>query len=207
MSPVPAPSKYLRRGAGTRIGRLPKEHREEVNRMIAEARPASEIALWLNDRALPGSGSFSESHVETWRQSGYLDHLARLERLDEIRLRSEASVEMVKAIARHGKVPIGEANDILLASLIAEALESFDPEILKEALAEDPKRFFSLASAVTGQAAERVRRERLELEFEKFRDAVSERRRKIEASLHEAARTGGIAPETLARIEEELKLL
>ena len=192
------------RGSGGRIGRLTSDLRTEVNRMIGEARPAAEIAAWLSQRGHPG---VTENQIDAWRNSGYLDHLRHVERLDAIRLRSEASVEMVKAIARQGKIPIGEANDILLASLIAEALESFDPESLKEALAEDPKRFFSLASAVTGQAAERVRREKLELEFEKFRETLAERRRKIESSLQEAARTGGITPETLARIQEELQLL
>ena len=192
------------RGSGGRIGRMTHDLREEVNRLIGEARPAAEIIAWLATRGHPG---VTENQVDAWRNTGYLEHLAHVERLNAIRLRSEASVEMVKAIAHHGKIPIGEANDILLASLIAEALENFDPESLKEALAEDPKKFFNLASAVTAQAAERVRREKLELEFEKFRDAVAERRRRIESSLQEAARTGGISQDILARIQEELKLL
>ena len=192
------------RGAGTKVGRLPKARRDEVNRLISEARPAADIAAWLTQQGHPG---FTPANIDVWRESGYLDHLAHAERLDAIRLRSEASLEMVKTLSRHGQIPIGEANDILLASLISEALETFDPDNLKQALAEDPKRFFHLASAVTGQAAERVRREKLQLELEKYRDAVTERRRRIETTLHDAARTGGIAPETLQRIQEELQLL
>jgi len=114
---------------------------------------------------------------------------------------------MVKAIVERGKVPITEANDILLASLISEALETFDVGMLREALAESPKRFFNLASAVTAQAAERVKREKLELEFDKFKEALESRRQKIEASLKEASRDGGLTPETLAKIQEELRLL
>lgn len=192
------------RAAGSKIGRLPRALRDGVNQRLAEAVPAAEIAAWLH---AGGRAEIVEANVENWRQSGYLDYLDRVERLNQIRLRSEASVEMVQAIARHGKVPITEANDILLASLIHEALESYDPAALREALADDPKRFFNLAAAVGGQAAERCRREKLELELEKFRDAVAERRRKLEETLREAARSGGLSPETLAKIEAEMKLL
>ena len=192
------------RAAGSRVGRLPREVRTRVNQWIADAVPAAEIASRLGSE---GRAEVTAANVESWRQSGYLDYLEQVERLNQIRLRSEASVEMVKVIAERGKVPITEANDILVASLISEALESFDVSMLREALAESPKRFFNLASAVTAQAAERVKRERLELEFDKFKEAVEGRRQKLETSLKEASRHGGITPETLAKIQEELRLL
>ncbi len=192
------------RAAGSKVGRLPRALRDGVNQRLAEAVPAAEIAAWLNAEGRP---EIVEANVENWRQSGYLDYLDRVERLNQIRLRSEASVEMVQAIARQGKVPITEANDILLASVIHEALESFDPAMLRDALEENPRRFFNLAAAVGGQAAERCRREKLELELEKFRDAVAERRRKLEETLRAAARGGGLSPETLARLQAEMKLL
>jgi hypothetical protein len=192
------------RAAGSKVGRLPRELRETVNQWIGEATPAAEIVARLQGA---GRSEISAANIESWRESGYLDHLEQVERLNQIRLRSEASVEMVKAISRQGKVPITEANDILVASLIYQALESFDPEMLKEALMESPKRFFNLASAVSGQAGERARRERLELELEKFRQEAEARRAKLEASLKDAARHGGITAETLEKIQEQLKLL
>ena len=192
------------RAAGSRIGRLPREIRTRVNQWIADAVPAAEIVARLHREGRP---DITAVNVENWRDSGYLDYLDQVERLNQIRLRSEASVEMVKAIAERGRVPITEANDILLASLISEALETFDVGMLREALAESPKRFFNLASAVTAQAAERVKREKLELEFDKFKEALESRRQKIEASLKEASRDGGLTPETLAKIQEELRLL
>jgi len=192
------------RAAGSRIGRLPRETRASVNQWIADAVPAAEIVARLHRE---GRAEITAVNVENWRQSGYLDFLDQVERLNQIRLRSEASVEMVKAIAERGKVPITEANDILLASLISQALESFDPDMLREAMAESPKRFFNLASAVTAQAAERVRREKLELEFDKFKEASEARRQKLEASLQQASRDGGITAETLAKIQQQLHLL
>ena len=192
------------RAAGSRVGRLPREVRTRVNQWIADAVPAAEIATRLGSE---GRAEVTAANGESWRQSGYLDYLEQVERLNQIRLRSEASVEMVKVIAERGKVPITEANDILVASLISEALESFDVSMLREALAESPKRFFNLASAVTAQAAERVKREKLELEFAKFKEVVEGRRQKLETSLKEASRHGGITPETLAKIQEELRLL
>jgi len=192
------------RAAGSRIGRLPREVRAEVNQWIADALPAAEIVGRLHRQGRP---DITAVNVENWRQSGYLDYLDQVERLNQIRLRSEASVEMVKAIAERGKVPITEANDILLASLIAQTLESFDVAMLREAMAESPKRFFNLASAVTAQAAERGKRERLELEFDKFKEANEARRQKLEASLKEASRDGGITAETLAKIQDQLRLL
>jgi hypothetical protein len=193
-----------RRAANSRIGRLSRELRELVNRMLGEARPAAEIVARLHDL---GRTELTEGNVESWRESGYLDHLDQLERMHQIRLRSEASLEMVKAVTQDGRMPISEANDLLLASLVAQTLESFDPDSLREALAEDPKKFFNLASTVIGQAAERAKREKLELQFAKFRDQVDERRRRLEASLQEASRTGGITAETLEKIQEQLKLL
>ena len=197
-------SSVKRRAANSRIGRLSSELRELVNRMLGEARPAAAIVARLHDL---GRTELTDGNVESWRESGYLDHLDQLERMHQIRLRSEASLEMVKAVTQDGRMPISEANDLLLASLVAQTLESFDPDSLREALAEDPKKFFNLASTVIGQAAERAKREKLELQFAKFRDQVDERRRRLEASLQEASRTGGITAETLERIQEQLKLL
>ena len=192
------------RASGSRIGRLQRDLREKVNEMIAEAKPAAEIVAHIHER---GHTEITPSNVESWRESGYLDYLDRIERLNQIRLRGEASLEMVKTLSDHGRMPISEANDLRLASLIADALDQYTPEMMAESLAENPKHFFSLTTAIRGQTAERSRRAKLDLDVQKFLEAVKTRKEKLQTSLREASRNGGITPETLAQIEEHLNLL
>jgi hypothetical protein len=59
---------------------------------------------------------------------------------------------------------------------------------------------------VTAQSNERTKRQKVELEYQRYRDKVEAQKKAIETELNKA-KEGGLAPETISKIEEALNLL
>jgi lipid II:glycine glycyltransferase (peptidoglycan interpeptide bridge formation enzyme) len=93
-----------------------------------------------------------------------------------------------------------------VSSQVNEILSEIDVEKLKEMIASNPANYPKIAKIVTAQSNERTKRQKLELEFQRYQDRVNEQKRKIEAELNKV-RDGGLAPETISKIEEALNLL
>jgi hypothetical protein len=93
-----------------------------------------------------------------------------------------------------------------VSSQVNEILSEIDVQKLKEMIAENPANYPKLAKIVTAQSNERTKRQKLELEFQRYQDRVNEQKRKIEAELNKV-KDGGLAPETISKIEEALNLL
>ena len=83
-----------------------------------------------------------------------------------------------------------------------QILQEFDPARMQHLLAEKPEQYFQLAHSVTAQSRERTRRQRLELEFQKYRDQVAEAQRKLKEAVAIAER--GLSPETIQKMREVL---
>jgi hypothetical protein len=77
---------------------------------------------------------------------------------------------------------------------------------LRAAKAKDLKAFVELRKLRQKDTDQRQAADKLKLELEKYRDAVNERKRAITDALAKDT-SGGITPETRARIEQELNLL
>ncbi len=189
-----------------KVARLPKAVRDQVNLRLVNGETYAAIVDWLTAQGHPG---FNEQNVLNWRTGGH-QHWLRDQRIsEEIRARSEAALDMVRALREDGdgQVHITEANEYLVASHLAEVLAEFDPSNLKTLLRESPKQFVQLANVVIGQSSERTKREKLELEFRKYRDAVEEQKAKILAATARAREGGGLSEEALQEIEERARLL
>ncbi|MFN7141291.1 MAG: hypothetical protein ACK4UN_18345, partial [Limisphaerales bacterium] len=149
----------------------------------------------------------NEQNLTNWKDGGHQDWLRTQERIEEIAARKEAALDMVRELKQGGEIHITEANELILASQINEALSDFDPQILKELMAEKPGEFFKLAQAVTSQTNERTKREKVELDFRKYQDVVEERKKKILEVTQAAKSKGGLTADTLRQIEEQANLL
>ena len=95
-----------------------------------------------------------------------------------------------------------------------EAMKKRDPSLTPEKVRETGQTYFS-ALALEGKDARvwslvqhiALRQEKLELDWKKYRDAVKARKAALERELNEVKSAGGISPDTLGKIEAELKLL
>lgn len=188
-----------------KIARLPKTLRDAVNFALRDgataARVTELIAQAKTNGATNGDGTEIElpndQNVTNWRDGGHADWLKEQARLEDMRLKREFALDVVKQ-NEGGK--IHEAGLNLAASQIFEVLQDFDLDALKERLAEDPENFIGVVRALSGITKEAR-------EFEKYREFVAEQKRKIEAAIADGSSKGGITPETLTKIRNELNLL
>jgi hypothetical protein len=152
-------------------------------------------------------GEFNAENVSNWFEGGFCDWERKQNRIAEIKARSEASLEMVRALKKDGnELHITEANELMLAAQVNEVLSDFKVDDLKALLELAPENFPKLAKIVTAQSSERTKRQKVELEYQRYRDKVEAQKRAIENEIAKA-KEGGLAPETITKIEEALNLL
>jgi hypothetical protein len=188
-----------------KIARLKKLHRDAVNGMLRDNCSAESVIRFVAELAEAGEQDAdgaaiqipNDQNITNWREGGFADWLKEQTRLDDMRAKREFALEIVKQ-NEGGK--IHEAGLNLAASQIFELLQDFDVATLKEQLAEDPENYSKIVSALA-----RISKEALG--FEKYRELVAESKRKIEAALDADKGKGGITPETLEKIRNELNLL
>ncbi|WP_160164664.1 hypothetical protein, partial [Pedosphaera parvula] len=102
-------------------------------------------------------------------------------------------------MAQHPECPVQEAGIKILGTQLFGMLSRFDLARLRAELEEgDPKTYMELLKAF-------VLVNRRSLELEKFKAKVEKQRETLEQELSRGE--GGIRPETLRRIEKELRLL
>lgn len=183
-----------------RIAQLPYEMRTRVNEMLRDGRPYKVVAAECIRAGFP---DVNEKNVEYWAKPdpdtgtcGHQDWLREQERLNDIRARREFAMEVVKA---NPGSDMHEASVQLMASQLYEIASDFQVQSLKERLAEKPE----LYGQIVGMCAQLSKSG---LEFAKLRQRVEEFRKKF-AEESKRATVEGITPETLTRIEQELRLL
>ena len=152
-----------------KIARLSKEWRDVVNLMLQDGATYQQIIDKLGDHGK----DLTDQNLTNWKEGGYQDWCNEQDRINTIRARASASLDMIRALKKEGDVHITEANELMLASQINEVLSEFDPTLLKALMAEKPEKFLQLAFAVTAQSGERTKREKLELELQKYKDKVA----------------------------------
>jgi hypothetical protein len=187
-----------------KIARLPHDLRLMVNTMLSDNKPAAEIITELAEQHVEG---INEVNIHNWFVGGYQDWMRDQERISELSARRDAAMEMVNALKRDGTMTLADANDAILAGMVNEALEKFDVASLVDLMHEEPKQFLQFANVINSQSNEQRKREKVELEYKKYRDQVEAAKEKILAVTTAAKSKGGITPETLRDIEEQANLL
>ena len=131
-----------------KIGRLPEALRAQINGMLRDNKPADEIIALLEAQGVVG---VTPQNVSAWKKWGFEKWNRRMERLDEMAARREFSRHLVTEARDEGGDGLTVASDAasaIVVEQIAEALEEFDPLLLKGMLAEKPEKFMDLAHAL-----------------------------------------------------------
>lgn len=115
-----------------KIGRLPAEVREQVNKRLLDNDPASEILPWLN--GLPevvetldayfGGEPVSPQNLSNWKGGGYQKWIARRDRLHHLKSLADYSVKIADAAG--GGLTKGLRS--ILAGNVLDVLENLDAE-------------------------------------------------------------------------------
>jgi hypothetical protein len=177
----------------SKISRLPKEFRDVINLMLQDGAAYLKIQQWL---ALKGH-VITEKNISDWYKGGYEDWLKEQSRLADMKARREFAMDVVR---ENEGSKIHEAGLQIAATQIYELLSDFDVESLKEKLAGDPANFSKIVNALTKLSEGG-------LKYERYRAEVAAAKARIDAELGRAKGKGGITPETLEKIEQELRLL
>ena len=178
-----------------KVARLNFDLRTRVNQMLRDGRTYAEIAAAVKQE--DPAADLNAENISAWKDGGHRDWLREQSRLDDLRVQQEFAADLVRA--GEGSL-IHEASLQLAASQIYDVLSDFPLRELKGFMAENPENYPKLVRALSKLSEGG-------LKYERYRDEVAERRRKIEAELGKARDKGGLAPETLEAIERELRLL
>jgi hypothetical protein len=164
----------------------------------------------------------SEQNLSNWRLGGFVDWQRQREAVTQTRERSAYAVQLARASGGNltegaAAIAAGQLLDIMEMLPRFDVNEAMDPE--KMALAAEAFKDFSTSIATLRSGdhdKERIRqrdeitalmKSRFEQQLTEYRDKVAERKRQLETELGAAKNSGGLTPESLARIEEAVKLL
>lgn len=162
-----------------KIARLPRDLREQINEQIRDGKTARQI---IDHAARAGHPGLTDQNLTNWRQGGYQAWLDNQRRIEEMRVRADLAVDLAAQL-KEANLDFADANELLVASQINDVLSDFNPEHLKALLQESPKQFFNLVQSVTSQSNEKTKREKLELDFQKYKDQVERSHREATAEL------------------------
>lgn len=177
-----------------RIARLPKAKRDLVNQMLQDGAPYKKIIDALDKKGEPG---ITSANLMYWRKGGYRDWLQQQERVEGMQKRSDRILQFLK---NNPGTDLNEAGLKLAASHLFEVLDHFDLEPLKELLKSDPTNFPDIANCL-------AKLSKSTLDLEKFKEAIAEEKRKLEAEVDKKKPKRALTRETITKMEKALKLL
>src|SRR5437588_3120274 len=132
----------------SKIAKLPKPIRHELNLMIESHASARNIIAFLTERGHP---DINEVNITDWihgdhnGSSGYLDWLREQHQAFSLQARREFASDL---IAQADGPQIHEATRLTAASKLSEVIIGFNIQRLKEALTAKPVAFATLVTAL-----------------------------------------------------------
>ncbi len=175
------------------VARLPKALRDLVNAALRDGLTYAAIIEKIVDE---GGPRLNEQNVSNWKDGGHKDWMCDQERLEDMAAKREFALEVV---SQNEGSKLHEATLHLAASQLYEALADFDISHVKKLLAENPENYAQIVNSL-------AKLSKGALDIERYREQVRTQREKIEGALAKA-KDGGLTPETIATIEESLRLL
>ena len=177
---------------------MPREVRDEVNRMLDDGKPYEKIIEWLAANGHPG---VDRHEVGEWKQGGYQDwveaqvELARQEKVHELSYKIATANEGNKT---------QEAAIQIAANFLFQVFRKFDPEKLMKELDLKPTQIPTVLNAFT-----RLNRRATQLDLIKeLRKQREEERKAAEAEKGKVAPglKAGLSEQNHERIESDFNL-
>jgi tRNA A37 N6-isopentenylltransferase MiaA len=175
------------------VAKLPKAVRKRINVMLDDGLRYAEVIERLGKR---GQG-LTVRQLSSWWRGGYQDWREENQRLEGMKARREFALQVVKQ--NEGNA-IQEAALHIAATHIYELLMQFDPAKLRESFKGNAEDYARIVRALTLISSGGI-------SFEQHKTKVAAVKAQLEKELREANNEGGLRPETLRRIEEQVGLL
>ena len=172
-----------------KIGRCPVEVRTEVNRMIRDNKQAATIIKYLSAQGIKG---VTPQNVSSWKANGYQDWERRQHKLEAMASRREFARDVAERATADGDEDLTLVSNTaaaLAVDAIQDVLEDFEPDQLKEMLAEKPAKFMDLIDALASLRKGDHAFVKLKMEFEEYKS----RMRAIAADAKKRAAESGSA--------------
>jgi hypothetical protein len=198
-----------------KIARLPQPIREQINRRLQNGEEGKQIAEWLNTlpevRAVMEAEfdgqPINETNVSNWKQGGYRDWEAQQEAMEAVRRFGADAAELNQAAGGQ----LADQLAICLTARIAVALQQpalggDDPAAQLQRLRQLCADLVALRKGDHNAQWLRIEREKLDLDLRRYNEETAARQREAEEA-RKPPKKGGLTPETLKTIEEELKLV
>lgn len=162
-----------------KIGGLPHEIREELNRRLRDGQLAPKILPWLN--SLPAvtellaarwnGDPVSAQNLSEWRAGGYEEWLARQEEKDLVRELSQYAHEIAE---KSGSTAADAAADIAGGRLLAAIEKHLTPDAIRDLLSEKPDTLLDLIGKITDLQSEARKKLSVEVDVQKFQRETAE---------------------------------
>jgi signal transduction histidine kinase len=182
----------MRYPSNGKVAHLSHELRNKINRLVRDGFTYKKILAELGEPVK----HISPRNLSNWRKIGYqrwLEEEARIERIGGM-----ADLALRIAKENEGTV-IHWAGLQTAAAQILELLSDFDAKSLKATLDGDTQNYARLTHVL-------ARLSEAALKYDRYRAEIAEKKEKLQQMLREA-KEGGMAPESIANLEDALNLM
>ena len=193
--PVPAvplpdpetPERSRNRG----VARLPRPIRQQINEMLDDGFTSKEIM----DALKPEGVHLNKDILHRWKTGGYQDYLREQRLLAQARARTDRALELLSS---SNPLHSFQAGQQIAAVHICEAVAGVGPELLREAIAQNPINYFRMLNSFARLTNGGLKCDR-HLSEEAERLAKSDKR-------NQSAKKG-LSEEAIKEMQEKLKLM
>jgi len=175
----------------SKIARLPRPIRDQVNEFLDDSTEYQRILDWLQEQ---GHSGFEMYHITRWKETGYLDWLARHEHADAL----EAKLEWVQKLASEGTNTLQKASLSVLALKLFDTISRTDAADMCQLLDKRPEKIPSLLNAFARFCHE-------SLEMNKFTEELGDKARAAEQA--QLTDKGAATPDSIRRLKRELRFM
>ena len=175
----------------SKIARLPREIREQVNQLLDDFAEYQRILDWLTDQGHPG---FQMYDLTRWEDSGYLDWLARQQHSEEL----ETKLDWIQKLASEGNSTLQKASLSVLALKLFDTISRTDAADMCKLLDNRPEKIPGLLNAFARFCHEG-------LEMEKFTEEIRDKAKAAEQT--QLTDKGAATPDSIRRLKSELRFM
>lgn len=153
-----------------KLSTVPYAERVELNRMIRDN--AGSAAIIKAYKRITGSSDLSAQNISSYKMgSTYAGWLRNQERISRMQERRHMAKELFEAGGEDLSMASNRAARTAVEH-IEEVLDEFDPDTLRQILAEKPDKFFGLVDALAGLRKGDQAFAKLQMDFDRHKTAM-----------------------------------